>query len=313
MDEEQELKRLKQELNNQDITEEEYELRKIDIMERSQKLEGLKKSLKNKKISGAEYNKESYEIINRSKNEEAKIEEQSNKRDHENSRIRIYFKTIIAITIICATVFGVIGIFEAIRTSKISQHTITNINKENLPDPIQGLTSGEINLKIDDTDIRIEKLAKYTIYGKIVALQNYTLKNDIYAKLSPVDFTIAYGAGIEYAEKLNFSTNSDRMVVYRVKNENDQNWLNQSKKTIAEKITNNHLIHANNEIKDLLLQVRLGDYVKIEGFLVGVYSDKYQPWISSLSRDDTKSVYMNPSKELGWCEIIYVTDINWLE
>ena len=313
MDKEQELKRLKQQLNNKDITAEEYELRKIDIEERDRLLYELKLQLDSGEIDGKTYNELSYKIINRSKNEEAKIEDLKNKKEHKDNRLKIHFKVIATITIICAIIFSTISIFEAIRSAKISKHIITDINKQNLPDPIQGTTSGEINVNIDGTDIRIEKLAGYTIYGKVVAIHNYTLKNTLYEKLSPVDFTIAYGEGIEFAEKFNFTTNSDRMVGFNVKNTEDTEWFNSNLSYIMSKISNNHVIYANEETKDLLLQVRVGDYVKMEGYLVNVYSDKYPAWNSSLSRDDTISPYMNPIKKLGYCEIIYVTEINWIE
>lgn len=315
MDEDQELKRLKQKLDEKNITKEEYDIEKDDIYDRARKLDKLKKSLDKKEIDNISYNKESYEIINRSQNEEKIIENLENKKSHANSRLKIYFKAIAFVFIIFIITSGIIGAFEAIRASKISQHTITNVNKANLPDPIQGTTSGEINVNIDGTDIRIEKLAAYTIYGKVVSIHDYTLKHDLYDKLSPLDFTIAYGEGIDAADKLNFSTNSDRMVAFRPKNDSDQEWFKQNADIIKTKISNNHLIHANSEIKDLLLQVRVGDYVKLKGYLVGVYSDKYDPWVSSLSRDDHNHFYMNPSadKDSSACEIMYVTEIDWLE
>ncbi len=315
MDEEQELKRLRQRKDNNEVSAEEYELERIDIIDRNQKLYELKRQLEDGEIDGATYNKLSYVIINRSKNEEKTIEDLDNKKSHAESRIKIHFKVIIGITILLVFVFSIIGAFEAIRASKISSHIITGINKENLPDPVQGTTSGEININIDGTDIRIEKLASYTIYGKVVAIHNYTLKKTLYEKLSPVDFAIAYGEGIEIAERLNITTNSDRMAAYRPKNDSDFEWFNKNYELIRTKLSNNHLIHANDEIRDLLLQVRVGDYVKIKGYLVGVYSDQYDPWVSSLSRDDNYHFYMNPSadKDSSACEIIYVTEVNWLE
>ncbi len=313
MDEEQELKRLKQKKDDNEISSEEYELEKSDIRDRDHQLSELKQQLKNGEIDGITYNKLSYEIINRSKNEEGTIEDLENKKSHAESRIKIHFKAVIGITIVLAVVFGVIGTLEAIRASKISSHTITGINKENLPDPVQGTTSGEININIDGTDIRIEKLASYTIYGKVVSIHDYTLKKTLYEKLSPVDFTIAYGEGIPASEKLIFSTNSDRTVYPKLKDDSDADWVKQNQSIINSKISNNHLIHANDEIRNLLLNVRVGDYIKLKGYLVGVYSDQYQPWVSSLSRDDYKTLYMNPSKKEYRCEIIYVTEVDWIE
>ena len=315
MDEEQELKRLRQKKDNHEITLEEYEIERMDIEEREYLLEELKQKLENHEIDNRTYNKLSYQIINRSKNEEQEIEDLENTKSHAESRIRIHFKTIIGITIIVVTILSIISVFEIIRASKISPHIITGVNRQNLPEPTQGTSHGAIYTEIDDTGIEIEKLAAYTIYGKVVSIHNYTLKKDIYSKLSPVDFTIAYGEGIEFTEKLNFSTNSDRTVYLRVKNKDDEAWFRQNQDLIFSKISNNHMLYADEKIKDLLLQVRVGDYVKIKGYLVNVKVDGYPDWTSSLSRDDHNHHYMNPSadKDSYACEILYVTEINWLE
>ena len=69
--------------------------------------------------------------------------------------------------------------------------------------------------------------------------------------------------------------------------------------------SNNHLIPCDENIKRLLNEVKYDDCIRIEGYFVEVvvndHGQKYLPWRSSLVRTDHR------------CEIIYVTNITWLE
>ena len=77
---------------------------------------------------------------------------------------------------------------------------------------------------------------------------------------------------------------------------------------ITEFCSNNHLIPCDNKNKKLMDSIKEGDFVRIEGYLVNVYCKKsdesYFNWNTSTSRNDTGN---------GACEIVYVTNITWLE
>ena len=72
--------------------------------------------------------------------------------------------------------------------------------------------------------------------------------------------------------------------------------------------SNNHLIPANDVIKREIKKIKRGDYVEIKGYLVDINGsnsgDGSFYWNSSKSREDTGD---------GSCEVIYVTDIEWLD
>ncbi len=72
--------------------------------------------------------------------------------------------------------------------------------------------------------------------------------------------------------------------------------------------SNNHLIPADNAIKRKIKRLKKGDHVRIQGYLVNVDAEnsagKVYLWDTSVSRDDSGD---------GACEIIYVTNIQWLD
>jgi hypothetical protein len=64
---------------------------------------------------------------------------------------------------------------------------------------------------------------------------------------------------------------------------------------------NNHLIPADDSVRDQIAALRVGSLVKISGFLVeATHPQADHPWRSSLTRDDTGD---------GACEIIYVRNV----
>lgn len=64
-----------------------------------------------------------------------------------------------------------------------------------------------------------------------------------------------------------------------------------------------HMIPADDDIKERLLNVRVGSIVQLKGVLVGVQMGGRWVWVSSLSRTDTGN---------GACEIVWVKEFSVL-
>lgn len=51
-------------------------------------------------------------------------------------------------------------------------------------------------------------------------------------------------------------------------------------------ISNTHVIPADNDVRDIMMEMEPGQSVRLTGFLVDVYQPGFQPWRSSVTRDD---------------------------
>jgi hypothetical protein len=67
------------------------------------------------------------------------------------------------------------------------------------------------------------------------------------------------------------------------------------------------VIHSSEHVLKLLRNIKKGDYIQIEGYLIDLVYEKNGNkgnWSSSVSRTDHGD---------GACEIIYVTNVTWLK
>lgn len=174
----------------------------------------------------------------------------------------------------------------------------------NLPEPIQEEASNIIIHEVDDCTITYNIKANYTLIGRVVE-KHYYLPYSIPNKISRYDFGMAWGevANEENISKLKFRNDGQRFLHYEYPVPLATKLG--GKEMITNKISNNHLIHANNRVLKLIRNVKEGQYIKIEGYLVYVqFEYGYVDWNSSLSRTDHGD---------GACEIFYVTNITWLK
>ena len=158
------------------------------------------------------------------------------------------------------------------------------------------------------TEIEINYIALYKMSGRVIDVQNYlgyTAQN----VLSPKDIGIAWGfmANEENIQKVKWNSYGNRWLYWNIE---DQEWLKSvgGMKKVDSYFSNNHLIPSDDKIEKLIKNIKVDDYIKINGYLVSVnYSNKYGVdfiWNSSTSRYDDGAVA---------CEVIYVTNITWLE
>lgn len=199
---------------------------------------------------------------------------------------------------------------------KISEQTnnIIDIRQE----PIQTEVSGINKIKIygDKNKYYLEPQAKYSLAGIVVAKNNNFWFRDImrstFDDICLIDFGIAWG---------DLATDKNRLYKY---------WKFKSSKTLGQSrqlqwrsktsineipwsidyvnshVSHTHIIPANRNVMSALLKIKKDDYVKLDGYLVDIYSDDLQIIAkTSLSRSDT-----NPtSRGYGACEDMYVKNV----
>ncbi len=182
----------------------------------------------------------------------------------------------------------------------LSTHEI--VDKENIlsniSEPKQVLIKNQKNEKVmvGSIEVTITKLATYDISGVVLEKKKH---NEI---VGPYDVALAWGilTKDDNYKKINIWQSGNRQVTWLVK---DAAWLSSvgGINNIQTKLSHNHLIPPTEEYRRLFTKIRIGDYIRVKGYLVTVRWDNAYWGPSSLVRDDTD------------CEIIYVEDIKWLK
>lgn len=199
---------------------------------------------------------------------------------------------------------------------KVSETTQNVINI--LQDPIQKEipNSNYIKVKGDKNKYYINPQAEYSISGLVIAKNNNFWFRDVmrnsFDDVCLIDFGISWG-----------DLASDRNKLYKY-------WKFKSKKTLGESrqlewrskmplnqtpwsmdyinshVSHTHMIPANANVMGGLLKIKKNDYIKLDGYLVDIYSEDFQIIAkTSLSRSDT-----NPtSRGSGACEDMYVKSV----
>ena len=142
--------------------------------------------------------------------------------------------------------------------------------------------------------------AEYTLKGVVKSKKKYS---DYPSQISVYDLAIAWGE-LNDEENEDFITysQSGRWYYYRYKSGTPV-----SGDYIAEHSANVHIVHKNEKILDQIKDVKEGDFVLLNGYLVDVdftenLSDSL--WKTSLTRKDTGN---------GACEILYVESVTILD
>ena len=221
----------------------------------------------------------------------------------------------------------VLSIFISGELSGVDKTRYTEIvdSLENLPAPIQIETTGEKNTVVNGVKTHLTYVAEYTIVGRVVTTRYYGYRpiylRDIYfpnvyfgylvvpmdvgivwGRLSKKDFEPKIGATIEgdmpkdRAARVYITDPYMRMLngpngKIRIRGDADNDW------------SHTHLIPSDGNINKLIKRIEVGDYVKLEGYLVNVdYGAGGMN--TSTSRID---------KGDGACETMYVTKVTWLK
>ncbi len=140
----------------------------------------------------------------------------------------------------------------------------------------------------------LEPLANYEIEARVLGREPYRSGRE--AELSPLDLALGWGAMSDSAVLAHLSiSQGGRFYFYRWQNEppipSDE---------IAEHSANTHLIPANDQVREALDAVRVGQVVRLRGQLVEARTADGWRWRSSLTRNDTGA---------GACELFRVESI----
>lgn len=141
--------------------------------------------------------------------------------------------------------------------------------------------------------VHIRLLADYKVTAAVKGKQPYT--SDTASQVSPMDLVLAWGIMNQPDVEAHISySQSGRW--YQIRYDPD---IPVTASYITENTANVHLIPANEQIASRIADIRVNDWVTLEGQLVQVVFQE-GTWTSSLTRSDSGD---------GACEILYVTRI----
>jgi hypothetical protein len=182
-----------------------------------------------------------------------------------------------------------------------------------IPEPVQtNLRPYESASKtVDGVKVEFTFVAEYSISGRVIGVQDYA--GTTVDETSPRDVAMVWGVltdqrvGASVIDQNLGPVMTDRTMFFR-----KSSWVDDfgGVAVVDACISNNHLIHSDEYTKELIMAIKPGDYVRIEGYLTNVKWDfgrTYGIWQTSLSRTD------GDDDSSGGCEVIYVTDVKWLK
>jgi hypothetical protein len=136
----------------------------------------------------------------------------------------------------------------------------------------------------------IEPKAAFELYARVLSTERYRF--DAGARVSPVDLALGWGPM------------SDQALVDQLDISQGARWFTlawesppAAPELLMRHSANMHMIPAEEWVEDILTDARVGQIVRIEGYLVRVSDDSGWSWNSSLTRDDTGD---------GSCELVFV-------
>lgn len=152
--------------------------------------------------------------------------------------------------------------------------------------PAPGIELGDYTLKV---------VKPFEIEAQIIIPKAYV--DDHLSPVSPVDFGLVWGAGVddEFISQFEFN-HSKRLLYVRSKGNGYANTDEQ-----MGYFANMHIIPADSLIKEKCLFLKEGDLVYFEGYLVDIYSN--------IKNSHLRSSRNMSDRGRGSCEIVYVTDI----
>ncbi len=176
-----------------------------------------------------------------------------------------------------------------------------------IPEPVQEEEEGSVEKEVDGYKVDISYNYSYDIKALVVHTKNYS-GFGLGDKLSPKDVALAWADVAEYNDRVNFHwKQSGRWCYWSVDPDDEYIGYVGENEDISRESSNNHLIPADEMVKKDIKKIRRGDYIRIKGYLAHVNAENSDGdtfyWDSSESRDDGGD---------GACELIYVTDVEWL-
>ena len=157
-------------------------------------------------------------------------------------------------------------------------------------------------------------LADYSISARLKDKNKFFYLQWDIDNVALVDYGLICGdmARDKYFKKISCNSNQTvmgRMLVYNFKDKYNFLYRDKIDYLIAH-VSHTHIIPANKKIKKALDAVKIGQAVKLDGYLVDVYDDNYFRFaMSSLSLTDTNETSRGHGRGGGACEVMYVTKV----
>jgi hypothetical protein len=168
--------------------------------------------------------------------------------------------------------------------------------------PLPGVLAAEAPEQVDldhgaqlqRGDVTLTTRAQFDITARVLSRKDYSWGAD--AELIPEDLALGWGRMSDSDVLANIDiTQSDRFYYWHVKE------FPIPRREIETSSANMHMIPADPGVKRELEQVRQGQVVHIEGFLVDASRTDGWHWNTSMTRDDTGA---------GACELVYVESLD---
>ena len=151
--------------------------------------------------------------------------------------------------------------------------------------------STPIRKNVRGVEYLLEPLATYKIFARVVSRKRYYLSDDVI--LSPVDLALAWGSLTtpKALDEVKYD-HGQRFLYY---------WPQSGTFITIDEIylhtANVHIIPSNNRMETVAKNIRIGDIVVLEGYLVNVSTVGGFTWRTSLVRTDRAG---------GACEVLYL-------
>ena len=139
----------------------------------------------------------------------------------------------------------------------------------------------------------ITKKARFEINARVLSTESYYLSRE--SDLSPLDLALGWGV-MSDSGLLNRLSISQSGRWYRWRYEDS---IPVSDEQIITNSGNMHMVPATSAVERALKQVREGDVISLEGYLIDVDHDSGWKWRTSMTRSDTGG---------GACELVWVEE-----
>ena len=143
---------------------------------------------------------------------------------------------------------------------------------------------------------QITPLANFDIKARVLSTERYRFGQD--SELSPIDLALGWGPMSDTANLEQLTINQGSRFYF---------WSAKQLPIPAAAITrhsaNMHMVPANDYLENRLLDLRTGDIISIEGYLIRAEAADGWRWVSSMTREDSGN---------GACELIWVKDLTIL-
>lgn len=176
-------------------------------------------------------------------------------------------------------------------------------------EPVQATSTLKSAFRFDyrGSGYHVKPLADYELWGLVVSVNNINAWYNFYHDENSVnlkDVCVIWGDNLKSDAYRNVNYKSGEWTCY-------YSWHGDiGGQFYGNKLSNNHLLSASEEVRETIRTVRVGDQIRVKGALVD-YAEEGNTWYrkTSMSRDDTN----NSSRSGGACEVFFVDEIDVLE